>query len=64
MARLHGYAYATQAQGYPKGVPANFQPIIACFKNEDGSINRQRMLDGPEFSEITGVERTNLLKPA
>ena len=63
MARLHGYAYATQAMGYGNGpVPDDFQPIIAYFKNEDGTINRARTLDGGSFVGITGVERENLLK--
>jgi hypothetical protein len=62
MARLHGYAYATQAGGYGDGpVPDGFQPIIAYFKNADGSINREQTLDGVSFSDITGIERKNLL---
>jgi hypothetical protein len=62
MARLHGYAYATQAQGYrSSAVPDSFQPIIPYFSSKDGLINRQRTLDSPAFSGITGVERRNLL---
>jgi hypothetical protein len=65
MARLHGYAYAIQARGYGDGpVPDSFQPIIAYFKNEDGTINRARTLDGGSFVGITGIERAKLLKTA
>lgn len=63
MARLHGYAYAVQAAGYGSGpVPENFQPILAIFKNPDGTIHRERTLDSG-FPSITGVERRQLLEP-
>lgn len=63
MARLHGYAYATQARGYATGgVPESFQPIIPYFKNEDGTINRVSTLAGGSFIGIIGVEKVNLLK--
>lgn len=62
MARLHGYAYAVQRGGYGDGpVPDDFQPIIPFFRNEDGTINRERTLDGPPFGVIAGVERAALL---
>ena len=65
MARLHGYAYAIQAGGYGNGpLPSDFQPLIPYFKNSDGTINRERTLDGGSFTGITGIERTNLLKTA
>jgi hypothetical protein len=63
MAFLRGYAYATQGLGYGNNpVPADFKPIIPYFKNADGTINRQKTLDGASFTGITGVERENLFK--
>ena len=62
MARLHGYAYAPQRGGYGTGsVPVSFQPIIPFFKNDDGTVNRQRTLEMPAFGGIDGIELTNLL---
>lgn len=62
MARLHGYSYAVQRAGYGTGpVPDSFQPIIPFFRNEDGTINRERTLDGPAFGGIDGVELRALL---
>ena len=61
MARLHGYAYAVQRGGYGDGpVPDSFQPTIPYFKNADGTIDREKTLDGGSFSGITGIERANL----
>ena len=62
MARLHGYAYAVQRGGYGNGpVPGSFQPMIMVFKNADGTLDRERTLDGIAFTGITGIERMNLL---
>lgn len=58
LAWLRGYAYAKQGDGYEK-IPDDFIPIIPVFRNGDGSLNRQRMLELPCFSEIAAgqVER-------
>lgn len=63
MAWLHGFAYARQREGYGTyPVPDSFLPIVPYFRNEDGTINREKTLEGGSFTSITGVQRENLLK--
>lgn len=46
MAWVRGYCYAKQGEGYGDGTPPDgFAPIIAVYKNEDGTLDRSRMLE-------------------
>ena len=62
---LRGYAYAIQARGFGDApVPSSFKPIVPYYKNTDGTIAREKTLEGSPFAGIIGFWRANLLKGA
>jgi hypothetical protein len=55
MAWLEGYCAATQG--------CDFGPFVPYFKNEDGSINREKTLAGTSFGDLGDACRKQLMEP-
>lgn len=52
-----------QIEGYQFGDPKRigFRPFVPVFKNQDGTYNRERMIEGPAYT-FTFEQRQELLK--
>jgi hypothetical protein len=53
MAWLHGFCAATRG--------CDFGPLIARYRNEDGSINREKTLEAGSFASLSASCRKKLL---
>lgn len=45
--------FENQIDGYPFGHPSrnkNFKPITVIYRNIDGTLNRQQIIDGPTYT--------------
>jgi hypothetical protein len=56
LAWLKGWSAAIQG--------CDFGPIVAVFRNSDGTLNRERTLEGPCWGNLPASCRKKLLKAA
>lgn len=56
--------YINQIDGYAFGAPQrkNFKPIVPRIMNGDGTLNRQRTIDGPAYTFTNEQKQVLLVK--